>query len=138
VVAIVIAGATAGAILAAAGAKETQQTRDYADRVEQLAFRAGVVKTDMTERAQGAAGSVAALEGDLAAMAQSLSETARGLSAMMTTSQELLENNEAESDAEILQDVTGVRTQLDSAARDLENVMQYLEHLTYKVHKLSS
>jgi len=136
-VAIGIAAATMGIILTAAATREEkQQTREYTDRIEQLAFRAGVVKTDMA--GAGSAGSVGALENDLGALAQSLAETARGLSAMMASSQEILENKEAQNDAEILQDVTGVRSQLDSAARELENVMQYLEHMTYKVHKLSS
>jgi hypothetical protein len=126
-----------GADTLLAGREDARQTKEFTTRVEQIVFRAKIVSDDMSQRMSSERGALRDQERELVALTAALVETSQKLDEMMQSTQVLLENDVTARDAEIATDVQGVRTQLDGAARSMENSLQYLEHLTYKIHKLT-
>jgi hypothetical protein len=133
--ALVIASWSAGSLLA--GRDDDRHTRDYSQRIEQIAFRARIVSDDMKQHIAASQGAMREEEQEIAELTVALNEAVSQLDAMMKASQKLLENDVTVEDPEIVNDVKGVRSQLDDAARTMENALQYIEHMAYKIHKLT-
>ena len=52
--------------------------------------------------------------------------------------QKLIENDVFRGDSALNRDVVGTRQQLDHMAKDLENMLQYVEHMSYQLGRAPS
>lgn len=71
------------------------------------------------------------------AISESAAAIAEQLKVLMQVSQELLERRTIMADPQLEQDVRGIRVQLDYLARALENMLQYVEHMSYRLDQMS-
>jgi hypothetical protein len=115
-------------------------TKDYADetramklRVEQMQQRVGLMTRDITQRPDASA----AYYRQLGDINDALVDMADQLNTLYASTQKMLENRALEGDSAVMNDLIGVRQQLEHSARDLENTLQYLEHLSYQLGRMA-
>jgi Mg2+ and Co2+ transporter CorA len=128
---LVLLGAFTGYVVAQQSAKA--ETRAMAEQVEQIQARIQLIAQDIGRRAD----SDAAYYKDLNKLNNQLVDMSDQLMPMFKITEKMLENRDLAGDGAINRDLVGMRQQLGHIATDINNTIQYMEHMSYQMSKLS-
>ena len=117
---------------------QKHDTQGMKEHLDQLSTRARLISDEINRRATGDHGKSISQDGRVGHMSESLVAMARELKVMIDASQRLLQSEVVTGDQQLGQDVAGLRAQLKYITKSMENIMQYLEHMTYKLGRVSS
>jgi hypothetical protein len=132
VAAAVLFGVVSSVVMGQRSAKERARDTDaMAQRVDQILMRSDLVAKSIAGRSDASASYCK----DFTRFNDELVTMADGLKKAYDHSQKLLDCPTVTDDPMLERDVDGMRQQLDGVARDLENTLQYMEHMTYQLNK---
>lgn len=129
-VGLVLLGAVAGYVVAQQSAK--QETKEMAEHVEQIQARVQLIAQDIGRRADADA----SYYDQFGKLNDQLIDLSDQLMPLFETTEDMLGNRDLAGQASIQRDLTGIRQQLGHVATDLDNTLQYMEHMSYQMSKL--
>jgi hypothetical protein len=109
------------------------ETKAMAQRVEQIQVRVQLITDDIGRQSNANASYYRHLK----KMNESVVRLSGEMQAAYETAQELLKDDVIAGDPALQQDVIAMRKQLECVARDIENVLQYMEHASFLLDRKS-
>ena len=109
-----------------------KETKAMQERVEQLQARIQLIAQDIDRRSD----SDASYYTQLAKLNDQLVDLSDQLVPVFKITDDMLENRDLAGDPMIGRDLAGIRAQLGHIATDLENTLQYMEHMSYQMSKI--
>ena len=111
-------------VLAQRATQLDAETKVMIQRVEQIQARVQLIANDIGRHPDANAVHYKHLK----QMNESVVRLSGEMQTMYETSQKLFEDDVLSNDPALQQDVIGMRRQIEHIARDIENVLQYMEH----------
>ncbi len=111
-----------------------RETKDMATRIASMQERVGLIVQDIARRPD--AGEVHYRR--MSALNDAVVDLSEQLNDAFIATQKLIENDVFHDDTALNRDVVGARQQLDHMAKDLENMLQYVEHMSYQLGRAPS
>lgn len=114
-----------------------QDTQVMVQRMDQFIHRACLISDEMDRRAAASSAQAPQFQ-RVKRLSESVKSMATDVKTVMEASQLLLQSKEFTADQEFNRDLLGVRAEVGHVANYMENMLQYLEHLTYRIDKMTS
>lgn len=128
---LVLVGAFTGYVVAQQSA--AKETKAMADQVEQLQARIQLMAQDIARRGDSDAPHYKQFN----KLNNQLIDLSDQLVPLFKTTEKMMENRDLAGDPAINRDLVGMRQQLGHIAADINNALQYMEHMSYQMSKLS-
>lgn len=130
-VGLVLLGAVAGYVVAQQSVK--QETKAMASHVEQIQARVQLIAQDIGRRSDASA----SYYDQFGTLNDRLVDISDRLMPLFEITEDMVGNRDLAGDANVQRDLVGIRQQLGHIATDLDNTLQYMEHMSYQMSKLS-
>jgi len=127
---LVILSALTGYTLAQQSHKK--ETRAMLERVEHMQARMQLIAQDIGRRSD----SEATYYKEFSKLNNQLVDLSDQLMPLFKITDDMIENRDLAGDGAIGRDLTGIRQQLGHIATDIDNTLQYMEHMSYQMSKL--
>ena len=111
-----------------------KETKEMATRIASIQERVGLIAQDIARRPD----SGEAHYRRMSALNDAVIDLSDQLNDAFIATQKLIENDVFYDDPALNRDVVGARQQLGHMAKDLENMLQYVEHMSYQLGRAPS
>ncbi len=111
-----------------------KETKEMARRIASIQERVGFIAQDIARRPDAGE----AHYQRMSALNDAVVDLSEQLNDAFIATQKLIENDVFRGDSALNRDVVGTRQQLDHMAKDLENMLQYVEHMSYQLGRAPS
>jgi len=110
-----------------------KETKAMAQRVEQMQARVQLIAQDIGRRSDADA----SYYNEFNKLNDQLVDLSDQLLPLFEITDDMIENRDLAGDGAIGRDLIGMRQQLGHIATDIDNTLQYMEHMSYQMSKLS-
>jgi hypothetical protein len=133
--AILLVGMTTQLTTRSSADPQAAGTKALLEKADQCLDRTQLLIQDAESRLQSRSGHVGLRQSKQ--MSESLAAMATSIKQLIVVTDQMLQNDALLKDPEISRDLQGVRGTLEYQLRSLENTLQYMEHLNYKLGQTS-